>query len=94
MISSFITVPFSKGETEFQDIYDNLITFNDEYFVLKDFASYIDTQARIGKDYKDVQLWNKKSLVNIARSGNFSSDRTIQEYASDIWKIQPTGILK
>ncbi|MFG6147019.1 glycogen/starch/alpha-glucan phosphorylase [Halobacillus sp. B23F22_1] len=86
--------PFSKGETEFQDIYDNLITFNDEYFVLKDFASYIDTQARIGKDYKDSNLWNKKSLINIARSGKFSSDRTIQEYASDIWKIQPTGILK
>ncbi|MFC7319657.1 glycogen/starch/alpha-glucan phosphorylase [Halobacillus campisalis] len=86
--------PFSKGETEFQDIYDNLITYNDEFFVLKDFASYIDTQAKISEDYLDTRLWNEKSLVNIARSGKFSSDRTIQEYASEIWKIEPSGILK
>ncbi|MFC7060968.1 glycogen/starch/alpha-glucan phosphorylase [Halobacillus seohaensis] len=86
--------PFSKGEMEFRDIYDNLLMYNDEYFVLKDFASYIDTQSQISKDFLDAHLWNKKSLVNIARSGKFSSDRTIQEYASDIWKIQPSGILK
>ncbi|RWZ58718.1 glycogen/starch/alpha-glucan phosphorylase [Halobacillus fulvus] len=82
--------PFSKGETEFQEIYDALVHHNDEYFVLKDFADYAFTQQRVSKDYLNQRQWNAKSLVNIAKSGKFSSDRTIQEYARDIWKIQKT----
>ncbi|MGI8313703.1 glycogen/starch/alpha-glucan phosphorylase [Halobacillus mangrovi] len=86
--------PFSKGETQFQDIYDALVHHNDEYFVLKDFADYILAQKRISQDFEKKRQWNLKSLINIAQSGKFSSDRTIQEYASDIWKIQKVRTLK
>ncbi|WP_226582519.1 glycogen/starch/alpha-glucan phosphorylase [Halobacillus litoralis] len=86
--------PFSKGETEFQEIYDALLTYNDEYFVLKDFAGYLLSQQKVGQDYQRKRQWNLKSLVNIAQSGVFSSDRTIQEYARDIWNIQRVKALK
>ncbi|MFZ0370177.1 MAG: glycogen/starch/alpha-glucan phosphorylase, partial [Halobacillus sp.] len=86
--------PFSKGETDFQEIYDALLTYNDEFFVLKDFASYLFTQQKVSRDFLNQREWNKKSLINIAKSGKFSSDRTIQEYATDIWQIQRTRMLK
>ncbi|ELK48237.1 glycogen phosphorylase [Halobacillus sp. BAB-2008] len=86
--------PFSKGERDFQEIYDALLTHNDEYFVLKDFASYLLAQKKVSQDYQKTRLWNAKSLVNIAQSGVFSSDRTIQEYARDIWGIQRVTSLK
>ncbi|WP_258871125.1 glycogen/starch/alpha-glucan phosphorylase, partial [Halobacillus trueperi] len=86
--------PFSKGETDFQEIYDALLTYNDEYFVLKDFASYVLAQKKVSQDYQRKRQWNLKSLVNISQSGVFSSDRTIQEYARDIWDIQRVKTLK
>lgn len=86
--------PFSKGETEFQAIYDALVTYNDEYFVLKDFPDYLLAQKKVSQDYQRKRQWNLKSLVNIAQSGVFSSDRTIQEYAEEIWKIDRVGALK
>lgn len=86
--------PFSKGETDFQELYDALVTYNDEYFVLKDFASYLLTQKKVSQDYLLKRQWNLKTLVNISQSGVFSSDRTIQEYARDIWGIQRVKSLK
>ncbi|MCA0971313.1 glycogen/starch/alpha-glucan phosphorylase [Halobacillus litoralis] len=86
--------PFSKGETDFQELYDALIHHNDEYFVLKDFADYVHIQKKVSQDYQRKRLWNAKSLVNIAHSGAFSSDRTIQEYARDIWQIERVQSLK
>ena len=66
-------------------IYDSLITYNDEYFVLRDFYSYIEAQKSLQELYKNQDLWNKISLKNTACSGFFSSDRTIKEYINDIW---------
>ncbi|MGL4910808.1 MAG: glycogen/starch/alpha-glucan phosphorylase, partial [Romboutsia sp.] len=66
-------------------IYDALITYNDEYFVLRDFKSYSYAQYKINELYKDKDKWNKISLINIANSGIFSSDRTIREYTEEIW---------
>ena len=81
---------FFEGEAgEFEPIYDSLIAYNDEYFVLKDFASYIVAQERIQKDYLNKRLWAEKAVTNIAHAGYFSSDRTIREYADDIWEIKP-----
>jgi starch phosphorylase len=57
--------------------------------VLADMASYIDTQDRISKDFTDKGLWSRKAIMNTAKSGKFSSDRTIAEYAKDIWHVQP-----
>ena len=70
---------------EGREIYDALITYNDEYFVLRDIDEYEEAQQRISKIYKDKLKWNKMSLINIANSGIFSSDRTINEYIEDIW---------
>ncbi|MGM0862288.1 MAG: glycogen phosphorylase GlgP [Bacillota bacterium] len=81
---------FFEGEAdEFESIYDSLLPHNDEYFVLKDFSSYLDAQERIQSDYRDRGKWSERSIVNIAHSGYFSSDRTIREYADDIWGIKP-----
>lgn len=66
-------------------IYDSLITYNDEYFVLRDFYSYIEAQKSLQELYRNRDLWNKISLKNTACSGFFSSDRTIEEYINDIW---------
>lgn len=62
--------------------------FKDYYMILADFASYIDTQEQISKDYLDPDKWAVKALLNIARSGKFSIDRTVKQYADEIWHIQ------
>ena len=72
-------------EKEGREIYDSLITYNDEYFVLRDIENYIEAQEKIDKLYKNKDKWNEMALINIANSGVFSSDRTIAEYAHDIW---------
>lgn len=72
---------------EFQSIRDSLIQQNDSFFVLKDFDSYAQTQAKLGMDYRDRDKWLNMSLANIARSGIFSSDYTIKEYARQIWHL-------
>ena len=81
----------------FRDIYNSLLNgINgnrpDEYFVLKDFAAYAEAQDRIDKAYKDKKHWAKMAILNTANSGKFSSDRTIQEYADDIWDLKPVHI--
>jgi glycogen phosphorylase len=80
---------FPGVHNEFEPIFDSLLGENDQYFVLKDFASYTDVQKTIGDTFKDELKWRKMSLINIAHSGYFSSDRTIKEYADGIWGIKP-----
>ncbi|MGX8236427.1 glycogen/starch/alpha-glucan phosphorylase [Exiguobacterium undae] len=77
---------------EFQAIYDSLLTYNDEYLILKDFLSYQQAQERIGRAYQDPEKWYKMVIMNIGKSGVFSSDRTIKEYANAIWNIKPVQI--
>jgi len=79
---------FPDTENHFTEIYDSLLGHNDQYFVLRDFASYAEAHQEISRKYLDRNAWLKMSLVNIAKSGYFSSDRTIQEYADQIWKIK------
>lgn len=83
-----------NGTYMFLDIYNELVSPQhggraDTYFVLKDFESYRQAQERIDHDYRDRMLWARKCLMNLANSGYFSSDRTIREYAKDIWDIKP-----
>ena len=73
---------------EFEPIFDSLLEENDQYFVLKDFASYADIQRSVGEAFIDPLRWQRMSLTNIAHAGYFSSDRTIQEYADGIWGIK------
>lgn len=81
LINGFIPNMDNEGRA----IYDSLITYNDEYFVLRDLENYTEAQWKINKLYKNKEQWNKISLINIANSGIFSSDRTISDYARDIW---------
>ncbi|WP_456277883.1 glycogen/starch/alpha-glucan phosphorylase [Bacillus sp. AK128] len=84
---------FPNTGSDFEVIYDSLLMQNDEYFVLKDFSSYCDSQARLSQVYEDKNAWLEKSVINIAKSGYFSSDRTIQEYADQIWNLNKVKIL-
>lgn len=77
------------GTQEFNTIYKSLLYHNDEFFVLKDFPSYVGTQEEIEQAYRNRDSWLKMCIVNIAHSGKFSSDRTISEYAREIWKTNP-----
>ena len=79
---------FGSQEIEFKDIYYNILYHNDPYFVLKDFDPYIETHELVELAYRDKLTWLNMSVTNIAYSGKFSSDRTIQEYANEIWKIK------
>ena len=77
----------------FKELYDSLVygvegQRADVYYVLADFDSYCKAQERIAAEYMDKKLWAKKTLINIANSGKFSSDRTIEDYVRDIWKIK------
>ncbi len=76
---------YHDEKDRFRIVYENLLNYNDEFFVLKDFASYIEAQEKVDKLYKNKEKWQEMSCVNIAHSGIFSSDRTIKEYATGIW---------
>ena len=76
----------------FQSLFDYLINSNDEFFILKDFDAYIAAHEEIVRRYQDKDAWLRSSAINIANSGVFSSDRTIKEYAEDIWEIEPVEI--
>jgi starch phosphorylase len=78
---------FSRCNYNFWGIHDALLHANDEYFVLGDFDSYVKAWEKMDKIYSDRNKWNKMSLANIAGSAFFSSDRTIKEYAEDIWHV-------
>lgn len=81
LVNGFIPNIVEEG----REIYNSLITYNDEFFVLRDFENYIEAQKKINDLYMDKNHWNKMALINIANSGIFSSDRTIKEYANEIW---------
>ncbi|GBG58405.1 alpha-1,4 glucan phosphorylase [Sporomusaceae bacterium FL31] len=83
---------FPNEKEEFRPLYDYLLLNNDEFFVLKDFAAYADAHVRLEERYQHKREWLKMSITNIAHSGNFSSDRTISEYAKGIWNIKPVRI--
>ena len=76
----------SVDQNEFVDIRNNLI-YSDNYFVLKDFDSYIKAQEKINELYKDQEKWLSMSIINTAKSGFFTTDRTMKQYNSDIWNL-------
>ncbi len=83
---------FSHGDTEmFRSIVDNLL-YDDPYLLLADYQSYIDCQDQVSQAYKDQEQWSRMSILNVARMGKFSSDRSIQEYADNIWKVKPVKV--
>ena len=87
MLGQLVDGTFAKSGCNFWDIYDSLLKQNDEYFVLGDFDSYFNAWLELDKAYSDKLKWGKMSLANIANSAFFTSDRTIREYADDIWGL-------
>lgn len=88
VVNSLVDGTWHRKADEFQVIYDELIYKNDEYLLLQDFPMYVEAQRKIEKLYQNRLLWAKMCAVNIAKSAFFSSDRTINEYAKDIWNIK------
>ena len=81
----------------FRDIYDSLLNTNcsdraDTYFILADFKSYAEAQERVEKAYRDETGWARMAMLNVAHAGKFTSDRTIQEYVDDIWKLDKVTV--
>jgi glycogen/starch/alpha-glucan phosphorylases len=85
VIDDLINGKYHNDKDRFRSIYENLITYNDEFFVLQDFDSYLKAQEKIDTLYRDSNKWQRMCGINIAHSGIFSSDRTIEEYATGIW---------
>jgi glycogen phosphorylase len=83
---------FSRGDTElFRPLVEGLLTM-DPYLVLADYPRYATCQERVSRAYRDPDRWSRMSILNAARTGKFSSDRTIREYCRDIWKVEPVPI--
>jgi starch phosphorylase len=81
---------FSPQEPDrYKAIYDVLVNWGDQYLLLADYASYLAAQERVDALYRTPQAWAGKALRNVAGMGPFSSDRTIAEYAKDIWRVAP-----
>ena len=76
----------------FEPILRSLLDYNDYYMLLADLRAYSDAQDRVDAAYRDAKKWNRMSLVNVARSGFFSSDRSVMEYARDIWHVSPVKL--
>ena len=87
-IDSLTNGTFSSNPEEFKIIHDELMNKNDEYFLLADFESYANAQSHVVELYQDRAKWARICLVNIAKSGFFSSDRTIEQYVEDIWHLE------
>ena len=92
VIDSLVDGTWNTSREEFKIIFDELMARNDEYFLLKDFESYRLAQEKINNLYQDRANWSKICLANIAKSGHFSSDRTIEDYVKDIWHLNRVKI--
>ncbi|PWC11741.1 glycogen phosphorylase [Brenneria roseae subsp. americana] len=90
VLTQIATGLFSPNEPKrYSDLFDSLVNFGDYYQLLADYRSYVDTQDRVDDLYRNEDEWARCTAHNIANMGYFSSDRTISEYASEIWNIKP-----
>lgn len=88
IVDSFVNGTIPNCQNEGMEIYEALITHNDDYFLLEDLPAYIEAQNKIDLLYRDQKKWLQMSLVNIAHSDKFTSDDTIEEYANEIWDLK------
>jgi starch phosphorylase len=92
-LNQMATGIFSPEEPKrYNSLFDSLVNLGDHYQLLADYRSYVDTQDQVDALYRNPDEWTKKALLNIANMGYFSSDRTIKEYADEIWHIKPTKL--
>ncbi len=93
VLMQLINGEYSGNDSEmFRDLYNSLLNTQcsdraDTYFILADFKSYAEAQKKVEEAYRDEERWAKMAMLNVACSGKFTSDRTIQEYVDEIWKL-------
>ncbi|MBD8931571.1 MAG: glycogen/starch/alpha-glucan phosphorylase [Ruminococcus sp.] len=98
VIDQLMDGTYAKGDHEmYKNLYNSLLNTQctdraDTYFILKDFRSYADAQKRVEEAYRDQDRWSKMAMLNTACSGKFTSDRTIEEYVKDIWKLEKVTV--
>ena len=98
VIDQLMDGTYAKGDHEmYKNLYNSLLNTQctdraDTYFILKDFKSYADAQKRVEEAYRDQDRWSKMAMLNTACSGKFTSDRTIEEYVKDIWKLKKVTV--
>jgi starch phosphorylase len=80
---------FSHGDRQLFSALTGSLRGQDPYLVCADYRGYMDRQDEVDAQYRDSELWTRKSILNVARIGRFSSDRAIREYASEIWRVRP-----
>jgi len=90
---------YSQDTELFRTLYNSLLNTQstskaDTYFILKDFKAYAEAQRKVEAAYKDEAGWAKSAILNVACSGKFTFDRTIQEYVDDIWKLEKVVLKK
>ncbi|MBP5216644.1 MAG: glycogen/starch/alpha-glucan phosphorylase, partial [Bacilli bacterium] len=90
IMDSLFTGPWCEGdENRFRMIFDEIMSRGDQFYVLADFAAYNKACERADVFYSDRKKWAKSCILNVAASGFFTSDRTIEEYNRDIWHLNP-----
>ncbi|ACT05120.1 glycogen/starch/alpha-glucan phosphorylase [Dickeya chrysanthemi Ech1591] len=90
VLTQIATGVFSPDDPRrYADLFDSLVNFGDHYQLLADYRSYVDSHDKVDDVYRDEDEWTRRTLQNIANMGYFSADRTIQEYADEIWHIKP-----
>ena len=96
VLTQLVDGTYSSNLDEFRDIYNSLLDGQggrpDMYFILKDFRSYAEAQERVSAAYSDTAKWAKMAMLNTAKCGKFSSDRTIEEYAQEIWHLEKVKV--
>ncbi|MCI8593070.1 MAG: glycogen/starch/alpha-glucan phosphorylase [Lachnospiraceae bacterium] len=96
VLMSLINGAFSRDTEMFRDLYDSLLTDKfgkaDRYFILADFKSYAEAQQKVEKAYRDEKGWARMAMLNVAKSGKFTSDRTIQQYVDEIWHLDKVTV--
>ncbi len=96
VLMSLINGRFSNDTEMFRDLYDSLLTKRfgkaDRYFILADFKSYAEAQQKVEKAYRDEKGWARMAMLNVAKSGKFTSDRTIQQYVDEIWHLDKVTV--
>ena len=97
VLTQLVDGTYAPGNSEeFRDIYNSLLESQggrpDMYFILADFRAYAEAQRKVEEAYKDTTRWAKMAMLNVAKCGKFSSDRTIEEYAKEIWHLEKVKV--
>jgi starch phosphorylase len=84
---------FSSGDPWLFEPLVRTLLERDPFFVLADFRAYVECQRRVARAWKDPDSWSRTAILNVAAMGRFSSDRSIRDYARDVWQVEPVDVL-